>query len=515
MVTHHHPLWRSPGLRQPPGGLESHALADIVVIGAGVAGLTTAYLLAREGRDVMVLDGTAVAAGETCRTTAHLSSAVDDHYLNLERWHGPLGARLIADSHVAAIDEIERIIGREDIACEFSRLDGYLFNPAEFPGTVSLAAELAAARRAGLEGLELLGRSPVPSLSDGPVLRFPQQGQLHPLKYMAGLAHAFERAGGRIYAPAHVVEIQSGRPARVVTQSGATVTCDHVVVATNAPVNDRLFVASRQAAYRTYVIAAAIPTGTVPPALYWDTLDPYHYIRLARGRNEDRLIVGGEDHRTGQADDAAERYDRLEAWARARFPKLGAVRARWSGQVMEPVDGLAYIGRDPLEEGNVYLATGDSGHGMTHGTIAGLLLSDLIQERPNAWAELYDPGRSPMHSRKQLVAENLNELAQYADWFTAGEKTVDEIAPGEGAVVRDGLLKLAVYRDEHRELHACAAVCPHLGGIVRWNHGEKTFDCPVHGSRFSPLGKVLNGPAIRNLEPVPLPETAPAEKPGS
>lgn len=475
-----------------------------MVIGAGVAGLTTAYLLAREGRSVIVLDGTAVAAGETARTTAHLSSAVDDRYVNLERWHGPLGARLVADSHVVAIDEIEQIIEREGIACEFTRLDGYLFNPPEFPTSLSLAAELAAARRAGLAGVELIARSPVPSLSPGPVLRFPQQAQMHPLKYMAGLAHAFERAGGQLFAPAHVVEIQGGRPARVVTQSGATVTCDHVVVATNAPVNDRVFVAPRQSAYRTYVVAAAVPPGEVPPGLYWDTLDPYHYVRLARGRDEDRLIVGGEDHKTGQADDAEERYARLEAWARARFPKLGAVRARWSGQVMEPVDGLAYIGRDPLEAGNVYLATGDSGQGMTHGTIAGLVLSDLIQERPNAWAELYDPGRSPLHVRKQLVSENLNELAQYADWFTAGDKTLEEIAPGEGAIVRQGLLKLAVHRDRHGELHACAAVCPHLGGIVRWNHTEKTFDCPVHGSRFNLDGKVLNGPAIRNLEPVPL-----------
>jgi glycine/D-amino acid oxidase-like deaminating enzyme/nitrite reductase/ring-hydroxylating ferredoxin subunit len=513
MATHHHPLWRSPGLRHPPGGLEGNAVAEIVVIGAGVVGLTTGYMLAREGRSVIVLDGTAVAFGETSRTTAHLSSALDDRYTNLERWHGPLGARLIADSHVAAIDEIERIVEREDIHCDFTRLDGYLFNPPEQPPIVPLAAELAAAQRAGLAEVELLARSPVPGLTSGPVLRFPQQAQLHPLKYLAGLAHAFTRAGGRLFAPAHVVEIQGGRPARVVTQSGAVLTCDHVVVATNAPVNDRLFVAARQAAYRTYVVAMTVPTGSVPTALYWDTLDPYHYVRLSSGRDEDRLIVGGEDHKTGQADDAEDRYARLEAWARQRFPQLGSVRARWSGQVLEPIDGLAYIGRDPLEEGNVYLATGDSGHGMTHGTIAGLLLTDLIQERPNAWSELYDPARSPMSSADQLVSENLNELAQYADWFTAGDVGADRLERGEGAVIRQGLLKLAVYRDEKRGLHACAAVCPHLGGIVRWNHGEKTFDCPVHGSRFGPCGKVINGPAIRDLEPMDINEESLVGKP--
>lgn len=513
MPTHHHPLWRSPGLRHPPGGLEDNAEAEVVVIGAGVAGLTTAYLLAREGRSVIVLDGMGVAAGETSRSTAHLSSALDNRFMNLERWHGPLGARLAADSHVAAIDEIERIIGREGIHCDFTRLDGYLFNPAESPSAMPLAAELAAAHRAGLTDVELLARSPVPALSPGPVLRFPQQAQMHPLKYMAGLAHAFACAGGQLFAPAHVVEIQGGRPARVVTRSGAVVTCDHVVVATNAPVNDRVFVAAKQAAYRTYVVAIAIPEGTLPPALYWDTADPYHYLRLARGRDGDRLIIGGEDHKTGQADDADARYERLEAWARARFPQLGPVRARWSGQVLEPVDGLAYIGRDPLEEGNVYLATGDSGHGLTHGTIAGLVLSDLIQERPNAWAELYDPARSPMRASSQLVAENLNELAQYADWFTTGDASVDQLARNEGAVVRQGFLKLAVHRDDKDELHSCAAVCPHLGGIVRWNHSEKTFDCPVHGSRFGPCGRVLNGPAIRDLEPLPFNEESLVGKP--
>jgi glycine/D-amino acid oxidase-like deaminating enzyme/nitrite reductase/ring-hydroxylating ferredoxin subunit len=512
MLSHHHPLWRSPGLRHPPGGLEGNAEADIVVIGAGVAGLTTGYLLAREGRSVIVLDGMGVATGETGRSTAHLSSALDNRYVNLERWHGPLGARLAADSHVVAIEEIERITQRENIHCGFARLDGYLFNAPDSPG-VSLADELAAAHRAGLTDVELLARCPVPSLTAGPVLRFPQQAQLHPLKYMAGLAHAFTCAGGRLYAPAHVVEIQGGRPARVVTRSGAVVTCDHVVVATNAPVNDRVFVAAKQAAYRTYVVAMGLPAGEMPAGLYWDTLNPYHYVRLARGREEDRLIVGGEDHKTGQADDAEARYERLEAWARARFPRLGAVRARWSGQVLEPVDGLAYIGRDPLEEGNVYLATGDSGHGMTHGTIAGLLLSDLIQERPNAWADLYDPARSPMRSSAQLVAENLNELAQYADWVTGSEANAEQLGREEGAVVRQGLLKLAVYRDEKGEMHSCAAVCPHLGGIVRWNHSEKTFDCPVHGSRFGPCGQVLNGPAIRDLEPVALNEESLVGKP--
>jgi glycine/D-amino acid oxidase-like deaminating enzyme/nitrite reductase/ring-hydroxylating ferredoxin subunit len=503
MPSLHHPLWSSPALRKLPGGLPGNAQAEVVVVGAGISGMTTAYLLAREGRSVIVLDDGCIAAGETGNTTAHLSNALDDRFTQLERWHGPLGTRQAAQSHTAAIDEIERIIERENITCDFTRLDGYLFNPPESPAALSLTGELQAAHRAGLVGVELVARPPVPALAAGAALRFPRQAQFHPLKYMAGLTEAYLRAGGRIFAPTHVTEVRGGRPAQVTAQNGAIVACEHVVVATNAPINDRFAITGKLAAYRTYVVALAVPAGTVPPALYWDTLDPYHYVRLAPARGEDRLVVGGEDHKTGQADDAELRYARLEAWARARFPQLGVVRARWSGQVLEPVDGLAYIGRDLLEDENVYVATGDSGHGLTHGTIAGMMLTDLIQGRSNPWTDLYDPGRLTASAAKNLVAENLNELAQYSDWFTEGDMPEEQVARNEGAVVRQGLLKLAVYRDEHRQLHTCSAICPHLGGIVRWNHGEKTFDCPVHGSRFDRRGKVLNGPANRDLEPMP------------
>lgn len=504
-----HPLWKNSALRRLSGGLEGNANAEVVVIGAGVAGLTTGYLLARDGRSVIVLDDGPVAGGETGRTTAHLSSALDERYLKLEERHGRTGARLAAESHVAAIDRIEQIVREEMIRCDFARVDGYLFNPPEAPTAVSLAGELEAARRAGLADVELVTATPVPLLAAGPALLFPRQAQLHPLKYMAGLAAAFARAGGRLHAPTHVAEVRGGgRPVQVIAQNGAVVTCDHVVVATNAPVNDRLMLATKQTAWRTYVIAAALPRGVVPPALYWDTLDPYHYVRVVTGRGDDRLIVGGEDHKTGQADDAELRYARLEAWARARFPQIGTVQARWSGQIMEPVDGLGYIGRYSLGEGEVYVATGDSGHGMTHGTIAGMLITDLIQKRANPWAVLYDPMRLQPDAAADIVAENLNELAQYTDWFTRGDLTADEIARNEGAVVRQGLRKVALYRDAQRQLHGCSAVCPHLGGIVRWNHGEKSFDCPVHGSRFDRRGKVINGPANADLSPADLPAEA-------
>ncbi len=211
------------------------------------------------------------------------------------------------------------------------------------------------------------------------------------------------------------------------------------------------------------------------------------------------LIVGGEDHKTGQADDASERFGRLEAWTRDRFPAAEGVEFRWSGQVMEPVDGLALIGRNPGEQ-NIYVVTGDSGNGMTHGTIAGILLTDLILGRHNEWERLYDPSRITLRATQEFVKENLNAVAQFVDYATPGDVDgLNEIASGSGALIRSGLTKVAAYRDSQGVLHRCSAVCPHLGCIVDWNSAEKTWDCPCHGSRFDPYGNVLNGPANTGL----------------
>jgi Rieske Fe-S protein len=271
-------------------------------------------------------------------------------------------------------------------------------------------------------------------------------------------------------------------------------------------VNDRLVLQANQAAYRSYVIGVAVPVGTVPKALYWDTGDPYHYIRLAETKAggtdsaRETLLVGGEDHRTGQADDADTRYARLEQWTRQRFPMAAEVQFRWSGQIMESVDGLAFIGRNPLDHENVYVVTGDSGTGIMHGTIAGLLITDLIQGRENPWTDLYSPSRVTLGAATDFAREAVNTASQYVDWLTVGNLEKDELVPVEtGAIVRHGLMKVAVYRDKEGALQECCAVCPHLGGIVSWNDAEKTWDCPAHGSRFDSLGTVLNGPANEDL----------------
>jgi nitrite reductase/ring-hydroxylating ferredoxin subunit len=269
-------------------------------------------------------------------------------------------------------------------------------------------------------------------------------------------------------------------------------------------VNDLIAIHTKQSAYQTYVIGARIPSGSVTRALYWDTPDPYHYIRIetvGQGAGVyDVLIVGGEDHKTGQEDDANKRFGALERWTRHRFPMVEEIVYRWSGEVLEPVDGLAFIGPNPLDEKNVFIATGDSGNGMTHGTIAGILLTDLIVGRKNPWEEIYKPSRIPLKALPQFAKENLNVAMQYTDLLVAGDvSSIDEIKPGAGAVLSRGLSKVAVYRDPQGKTHELSAVCRHLGCIVNWNTSENTWDCPCHGSRYDALGKVIQGPANRDL----------------
>ncbi|HEX8291429.1 MAG TPA: FAD-dependent oxidoreductase, partial [Pyrinomonadaceae bacterium] len=369
-----------------------------------------------------------------------------------------------------------------------------------------LEQEIDAARRAGLRDVEWVNRAPIEDFDTGRCLRFPRQAQFSPLVYLAGLARAVTRGRGRIYTGTHASDIRGGSPARVTTSRGHVVTAGAVVVATNAPVIDRLLVSTREGKYRTYVIGAHVPHGSVEKALYWDTPDPYHYVRLQTVRDgrgnptHDLLIVGGEDERTGDHDDGDERFAELYRWTRRRWPMIGKIEFQWSGQIVEPTDSLAYIGRMPLDQANVLIATGDSGHGMTHGTIAGILLNDLILGRRNDWAGLYDPSRLRSTTTRDFVNENLNVLAHYTDWLTCGEvDSASEIEPGEGCIVRCGLSKTAAYRDEQGVLHERQAVCTHAGCPVSWNSTEKSWDCPCHGSRFDRYGRVVNGPANRDL----------------
>ncbi|MEO7867376.1 MAG: FAD-dependent oxidoreductase [Candidatus Eisenbacteria bacterium] len=475
---------------------------EICIIGAGITGLSTAYLATREGREVVVIDSGAIADGETARTTAHLTQVLDHRYFELERLHGARGAKLAAQSHAAAIERMESIVRQEQIACGFARASAYLYAPRG-QSVKELEREFAAARRAGILGLQWSERAPLLPFETGRCLHFPDQAQFHPLRYLRGLVEAIQRNGGLIVTNAHASKITPGRPGQVVVKDGPTIVADEIVMATNTPVHSRLAMHAKQSAYRTFVIGVEIPRGSVPQALYYDTLKPYHYVRVQRGDSSassgDLLIVGGEDHPTGKHDDAATRWSALERWTRERFPMCGKIAHRWSGQVFEPHDGLAFIGQDGRGS-HLSIVTGASGSGMTYGMMAATLITDRWSGRKHPAASLFDPARKIRRIKQRSVAageSNANDNAT-----TPQRRTLASIHPSEGAVIRRTGHAYAVYRDEQGSLSRMSAKCTHLGCEVAWNSAEKSWDCPCHGSRFDRHGKVVTGPAIDDLRPV-------------
>jgi glycine/D-amino acid oxidase-like deaminating enzyme len=311
----------------------------------------------------------------------HLSNEIDATYREIARKHGENGARLAAESHTAAIAKIESIVAAEGIDCDFARVDGYLFCGFK-DSEKSLDEELQAAQSAGVN---VSKESNIPtglSATHGPCLRFRDQARFHAGKYIVGLARAFKKAGGKLFAKTEAAEIKGRQTAQITTTKKHVITADAVVLATNTPVNDWVTMHTKRAAYRTYVIGVPVAVDSIPAALYWDTEDPFHYVRLQRAgegkSSRDILIIGGEDHKTGQHEDLENRYARLLSWGRTHFPGLSDPEFRWSGQIMDTTDGLAFIGRNPGDQSNVYIATGDCGVGLTHGTIAGMLITDMM-----------------------------------------------------------------------------------------------------------------------------------------
>ncbi|MBC7742309.1 MAG: FAD-dependent oxidoreductase [Bdellovibrionaceae bacterium] len=494
--------------------LQQDLRVDVCIIGGGIGGITTAYLLMKEGKKVCLLESFEIGSGQTGRTTAHFSNALDDRYYEIERLHGQEGARLAAQSHTAAQDAVEKIVREEKIDCHLERLNGYLF--ASDDDQEVLQKEFDAAHRAGL-GIQFLNRAPLQSFDTGPCLRFPRQLQLHPLKYLSALTKIFVERGGQVFTHTHVTNVESGKIAKVKTSDGFTVSCNSLVVATNTPINDLFAIHTKQVPYRSYVVGFQIPKDSVPKGLFWDTLNPYHYVRIEQGETEDILIVGGEDHKTGQEEHPELCFTRLENWARQKFPMITNTAYSWSGQVMEPIDGLGYLGHNPMDRNNVYVITGDSGQGMTHCTIGGLLITDQIMGRANPWEQLYNPGRISVRATGEYLKINANVAAQYREWFSAKPRPeLHTLHRGEGTVFRDGLRMVAAYKTTSGQVEFMSAACTHLAGVVNWNNVEKSWDCPCHGSRFDCHGKVLEGPATQALKPlddvnieIPGPERVP------
>lgn len=491
-------LWMDVEVMPAAGALDGDATCDVAVIGSGIAGISTAYELCMRGRSVIVIDRKRIAGGMTARTSAHLAPLCDDLMSELKKIRGAETARLFYESQAAAVDRIEAIQADEDIDCDFRRLDGYLFQGRDMPADV-IDSELEAVREAGAPVHRLVG-VPLNGCEHRHVLRYPRQATFHPLKYLAGVAKACHERGVRFYADSPVIDVADIASGVEVKTAGGKIRAAHAVVATNASISDRFALHTKTAPYRTYVVAFEIAPDTLPDALYWDTEDPYHYVRLQPGPGRsDVLLVGGEDHKSGEADDAGKRLARLQAWARELIPNLGAVTHEWSGQVLDTIDYTGFIGRDPGSE-RVYVAMGDSGQGLTHGVAGAMLNAALIAGEQHRWSDIYSPGRTPLKAAKNYVVENLTALKNLSGYLAPGEiSSLDELKPGRGAILRRGLSKIAAYRDERGELHCHSAACTHVGCHLHWNSFETCWDCPCHGSMFDTSGQPINAPAIGPL----------------
>jgi glycine/D-amino acid oxidase-like deaminating enzyme/nitrite reductase/ring-hydroxylating ferredoxin subunit len=495
--------------------LDKDESCDVVVVGSGIAGLSTAYELARCGKSVVIIDRGGIGSGMTSRTTAHLATELDDRFSDLIGIHGEQEARTYYQSQVAAVNRIEAICRDEAIDCDFRRLDGYLM-PTEDGPLADLEEEYEACRKIGVL-VEWADRAPVPGIETGRCLRFPEQGRFHPTRYLAGLARALSRAGARLYSnTAYVSHDETGGAVELTTEAGPKIGARAAVFATNSPVNAKVAVHTKQVPDRTYVIAGPVEKGSVADILLWDTCEPYHYVRIQElDGTHDLLIVGGEDHRSGEATDMQKRFERLIDWTRRRYPNFADAEYRWSGQVLEPMDFMPFSGLSPGSD-NIYIHTGDSGQGITNGVAGSLTISPLILGEDSRFAAVLAPDRKPFTSATsamEFARGQAGVVGDLAEYLTPGElDSAEELKPGEGGIVRDGTSKIAAFRTDDGTLLRHSAVCTHMGCIVHWNPFEKCWDCPCHGSQFAPDGEVLNGPAVEPLAQVEKPKAESREK---
>ncbi len=488
------PRWLEDGRETSFPALDGVRRFDVAVVGGGITGLTTALLLKRAGKKVAVLSLSPVGRGVTCHTSAHLTACLDRTYGDVVSCFGDEAAAIAARSSATAIDFVGTLAGELKLDCDYDHVPGFQYTESAKDVT-RLREEVALLQRLGLEA-SWASDVPLPFRTAG-AIRFERQAVFHPVKYVGGLARAVHGDGCAVYERTRVIGIEEGLPCRVHTDR-YTVTANDVLHATHTPLGVVLSLQARLAPHMSYVLSARV-SQPAPRGLFWDTAQPYHYVR--HDADGTRVIVGGEDHKTGQEEDTLARFSALEAWARERFP-VTAVEHRWSHEVCEPADGLPYIGRVPGSD-HVWVATGYSGTGLTFGTVAAMLLADLVVGREHPWANVFRPGRvKPIASARAVVKENLDVAWRFVADRLAGaaSDTVSDVAVGEGKIVEIEGNKAAVYRDEARQIHVLSPVCRHAGCIVAWNAAARTWDCPCHGGRYAPTGEVIAGPPTEGLD---------------
>jgi len=490
--------------------LKEDIAVDVLVMGAGITGITAAYLLMRAGYTVALVDKGRCLSGDTSNTTAHLTCVTDTLLSDLVDDFGRDHAQAVWDAQLAAVDTIDRIVWREQIKCQFSWVPAFLFNPSAATGrpdqedqSIDLAKEAALASELGFDA-EYIASAP---FLNTPAVRFDNQAKFHPRKYLVALLRLLANANGcRVFEDTNVSEID-GTPITATTDGGARIHCEHVFIATHVPLQGKAGVLpatilqSKLAPYSTYVVGGWVPRGTVPEALFWDTGDPYDYLRVDRRHDHDYIIFGGEDHKTGQVEQTGECFSRLEQRLKMLLPEISLTH-RWSGQVIETNDGLPYIGETAERQ---FAATGFAGHGMTFGTLSAMMFVDYLTGEKNPWADLFDTGRTKVKGGLWDYIKENKDYPYYLirDRFAgAGGRSLRSIARGHGKVIEVNGQPAAVYRGLDSQIHVRSATCTHIGCYVHFNDAEHTWDCPCHGSRFKVNGDVLAGPAEKPLEPV-------------
>lgn len=468
---------------------------EIVIIGGGITGITTAYYLAKAGKQVILLEQGELLGGDTGHTTAFFTYLIDAPLTELKNTFGEEQARSVWKSNQDIIDEVERLVQGERIECEFARCNGYIFAHDE-EGRRALKEEEALASSLGFP---ISWREEHLPFSHHGYILAPTQAKLHPVKYLQALAQKAQSAGAHIFEHTHVHTLDGNGPIKITTSHGI-VMAEEVVVATHGPVSHPVQFPSRLKASRTYVIAATVTKDTLPEGIYWNTETPYHYFRVDRNADHDRIIMGGEDHPTGQSDvSEEEHFQRLEDYFRKLLRDTPFESTnRWSGQIHETIDGLPYIG-SPLGQEHYHIATGYAGNGMTFGTMAAKILSAHILKEEHPWAELYKTLRP--HGIGPFLRQGANFIQELIQGKShTDEGTIDDIAPGSGKILLEDGQPVAVFKNPQGKIIKYSAICTHLRCTVQWNAAETSWDCPCHGSRFNTEGKVLNGPAIKPLE---------------